>query len=191
MPGPLRTLRALLACTSLVFSGAACADLFTERATDLQQESRRATRQGKQLAVLFEQEGCEACATMRRQAFSDRAAAREFEKSYRTLRVDIGRGDALSTPDGQPTAARAWAERLRIPGTPAIAFFDGGGKLRYRHVGPLANGTELRLLGRYIAAGEYERRPFVSYLSARKLGVKRVNNAINNVPGALCHTRSS
>jgi len=179
--------RILLAAAALAFSGVARADLFKDHASDLQQESLLAGKAGKRLVVLFEQEDCEACETLRHKVLSSKAAERQFGRAYRTLSVDIGHRAELITPDGKPGAARAWAARLRIPGTPAIAFFDRDGKLLYRHVGPLADSGELLLLGRYIAAGEYERRPFVSYLSARKLGVRPGSAA----SGAICHTRNS
>lgn len=162
------------------------AELFGHAATDLAAEAATAARQGRQLAVLFEQEDCDACRKLKKNVLSDKATERLFDRHYRTAAVNLPREGDITLPDGRVQSPRAWAERLRIPGTPAIAFFDGKGQLVYRHVGAPADRQEFLLLGRYVASAEYEKRPFISYLSAQRLGTRLGATA----KGDVCHTPS-
>jgi thioredoxin-related protein len=190
----LRLFRHLLTVALLVLLAGATfageAKLFVDHSADLASEARAAAGERRILAVLFEQEGCSACVKQRRQVFSDASAARRFAAGFRTLAVDLASEDeSFVTPDGRKLSPRQWAERLRIPGTPALAFFDGAGNILYRHVGALADAGELSLLARYVDNGEYERLPFAAY--ARQAAARRSSAAVNNhLDGSICRTRS-
>ncbi|MBK1679016.1 thioredoxin family protein [Rhodocyclus tenuis] len=171
----------------LCLSVAVHAEIFSERTEDLAQQVKLATGQGKQLAVLFEQDGCDACARLRRNVFSDKAAAKRFASTFRTVSVDLGREDGrVVTPDGSPQPLREWAARLRVPGTPALLFFDRDGHILYRHVGPLTDGEALRLLARYVVSGEFENQPFASFLASHRSAAA----AKHSLQGDICRTRS-
>lgn len=177
-------IRFLMLAGTLLWLPAAHATLFQNASIDLARETSQAAREGKQLAVLFEQEGCDACKRLKQTVLSDRQAERRFGQRYRTVSVDLASTGDIVAPNGKTVPIRAWAERLRILGTPALAFFDQGGQLLYRHVGPLNSSGEFLLLGQYIAKGEYETRPFVSYLAAQQ--AKRRGD--KETDPAICHT---
>jgi thioredoxin-related protein len=170
----------------LAVAAPARAELFSASATDLAAEATAAAREGKQLAVLFEQEDCDACRKLKKTVLSDKATERLFGRGYRTVSVNLTKDSDITLPDGKAQSPKAWAGRLRIVGTPAIAFFDKNGQLLYRHVGAPADSQEFVLLGRYVASAEYEKRPFVSYLSAQRLGGRA--SVIGK--GEICHTPS-
>lgn len=178
--------RALAALASLLVIGSANAGLFESAPGDLSRESILGARDGKLLVVLFEQQDCESCARLRSSVLNDKTAEQGFSKRYRTVAVNLTSTDPVTTPDGNSLPRKEWAQRLRVVGTPAIAFFDANGRLRYRHLGTLANGRELQLLGDYVASAAYERVPFANFVAAQRIGA-RVDSAQKD---ALCHTRS-
>jgi len=178
----------LVCLFALLFTWAqpAAAALFSERTTDLQQQAAIATKTGKKLAVLFEQDDCAECLRLKKTVFAEKAASARFGAGYHSVSVNLSRTEALTTPDGRQTTALEWAGRLRIPGTPAIAFFTSDGAILYRHVGPLRSGQELLDLGHYVATAEFDRRPFDAYLATRKL-VPQQNVAVHD---DICRTRN-
>ncbi|MBW7901737.1 MAG: thioredoxin fold domain-containing protein [Rhodocyclaceae bacterium] len=186
MSAPHRLARLLAAAALALAAGLAQAELFATTAVDLARESAQGGRDGKLLAVLFEQDDCAACRELRQKVLGDKATGQAIAARYRTVAVDLSAAGELVTPDGKTLPAKDWAARLRVPGTPALAFFDARGRLLYRHVGPLADGRELQLLGRYVASEEYERRPFSDYLRTQKIG-DRVSALQRE---SVCHTKS-
>lgn len=189
MSSPTRFTRLIAAAALLFAAGLAQAELFPlapAANADLAREVAAGSREGRLLAVLFEQEDCDACRQLRSKVLSNKATEKDFAARYRSVAVNLSADAELVTPGGQSLAPKRWAERLRVVGTPAVAFFDGKGRLLYRHVGPLASGRELELLGRYVATEEYERRPFAAYLQAQKTS-DRVSALQRE---SVCHTKS-
>ena len=178
----LATLFALL----LALAQPAAAALFSERTTDLQQQAAVAARAGKKLAVLFEQDDCAECLRLKKTIYAEKAASARFGAGYHTVSVNLTKAEQVTTPDGRQTTALEWAGRLRIPGTPAIAFFTSDGAILYRHVGPLRSGQDLLDLGHYVATAEFDRRPFDAYLATRKI-VPRQNVVLHD---DICRTRN-
>jgi len=176
-----------LAAIALSFvAGLANAQLFSTTTTDLAREVSTSGVEGKFLAVLLEQEDCHACRQLRNEVLTDKVTAKDFSARYRTIAVNLAADGELVSPDGKSLPVKGWAQRLRVVGTPAIAFFDGKGRLLYRHVGTLASGRELQLLGRYVVSEEYERRPFAAYLKAQKIS-DRVSTLQQE---SVCRTKS-
>jgi thioredoxin-related protein len=141
---------------------------FARGADDLAVEARAAAREGKLLAVLFEQRDCDYCHALR-ETLAQRAAA-SFEQRFRTVHVAIDRADIIETPKGDALPRPQWAEKLGVFATPAIVFFDGEGGLVYRHLGALSSPEELILLGRFIHEQAYEEAPWGAYRDAHGIG---------------------
>lgn len=176
----------ILLTFTLLWAPLCRASLFQVTATDLASETRLAAQERKQLAVLFEQEGCEACAKLKKTVFSDRNAERLFSRRYRTVSVDLASDGDITAPDGKMLSIKAWAEQLRVIGTPALVFFDKDGRPLYRHVGPVRDSGEFVLLGRYVASGESENLPFLAYTAAQQ----RNRRAAPVARPEICHSRN-
>lgn len=168
---PTKITRHTLAVFALAFATtAAAAPLFEQRASDLQAEVAAAARDGKTLAVLFEMHDCQPCAALKKNVFPDRSAVRRFGKEFRTVKVALDESTPLTDPQGTAQTPAALAGRYRVAGTPAIVFLDRQGRLLYRHLGPLADGRTLNLLGRFVRDAHYEQRPFNDFLRAQSTG---------------------
>lgn len=158
---------AVVAALLLGAAGPAAAALFSADAVDLAAELKSAAREKRGLAVYFELPDCSGCRDMKRHVFSDARTERNFGRRYRTLRVDLASGAELVDTDGRRRTPQALAERLRIAGTPAFAFFERDGGLRYRHVGALPDPADFVSLGRFVAEAAYDAQPFAEYRRRR------------------------
>jgi protein SCO1/2 len=160
----MRTLSRLLAALlALVLSGAVHAALFSQESTDLHSEAARARAERKALVLMLELPDCVVCQRMKQSVFP--FVAKTFGAEYRAVRLDIERDRPLVDPAGVATTSRELARRYRVVGTPAFLFFDGEGRLAYRHVGGLDTPRQLELLGRFVRTAGYEREPFAEYLT--------------------------
>ncbi len=176
--GSARFGAAVVAALLLGAAGPAAAALFSADAVDLAAELKSAAREGRGLAVYFELPDCSGCRDMKRHVFSDARAERDFGRRYRTLRVDLASGAELVDTDGRRRTPQALAERLRIAGTPAFAFFERDGGLRYRHVGALPDPADFVSLGRFVAEAAYDAQPFAEYR-------RRSGGALHAAPSPL------
>jgi protein SCO1/2 len=101
---------------------------------------------------------------MKLHVFSDPRTEREWARQYRTVRIDLGKDTALTEPDGKASSTARLAQRLGVTGTPAFAFFDGDGGLRYRHSGLIAQAPDFVRLGQFVTQAAYDEQPFGDYL---------------------------
>jgi thioredoxin-related protein len=152
----------------LMLSATTQAALFETSSADLANEVAVASRDAKLLVVLFEQDGCGACLAMKTNVFRGSSTERTFGGTFRTVSVNLSSTAEVVTPDGKKEQLVAWTRHLRVFGTPALAFFGRDGQLLYRHVGLVANGTELIELGAYVACGEVDHQPFDLYRQSWK-----------------------
>jgi thioredoxin-related protein len=157
-----RFLLALSAC--LFFILPAQAVLFQDSSPELAQESQKAAQEGKLLVVLFELEECDLCRCLKADVFSGHETERLFSRHFRTVSVDLDQSADITTPDGKALPRQAWASRIGVLGTSALAFFDAQEHLIYRHLGPVADGTALLLLGRYVRTNAFDDLPWTLYL---------------------------
>ncbi|MFZ4538675.1 SCO family protein [Propionivibrio sp.] len=144
-------------------SGPAFAALFSADGLDLAAELKRAEGDGRHLAVYFELPDCSGCRDMKQHVFSERRAERDFGRQFRTVRVDLAATGAIVDTDSKRITPVALAQRLRIVGTPAFAFFGSNGALNYRHVGSLPVPDDFVSLGRFVSEAAYENEPFAEY----------------------------
>jgi protein SCO1/2 len=153
--------RRLLALWAVVLATAlpAQAALFERSSGDLRADAKAATAAGKQLAVFLSLPDCAGCLEMERTVFRDARLEAAFARRFHGVRLDIADATEIIDPTGQSVAPAEFARRLRIVGTPSLAFFDGDGKPLYRHTGTLDAHGFGKLIN-YAAHAEYEQRPF-------------------------------
>ncbi len=86
---------------------------------------------GRMLAVLFEQATCAPCDELHGDHFKRRALLTSLS-NLDVAQVDIWSNERLTTPDGRPLAASAWARKLGVIYTPTWVFFDDKGREVFR-----------------------------------------------------------
>lgn len=113
--------------------------------------------QKKPVAVFFEQGRCHACDVLHTGPLNDDKALAEIANIY-SIQLDMWSETPITTPSGDKTTARKWADKLGLFYAPTIIFFDTEGNEIIR----LDSVVKLyRLLGvlQYINTGGYLNEP--------------------------------
>lgn len=120
----------------------------------------------KPLAVYFEAADCDQCEIMHRRILHDKAT-RKLVMLANNLQLDIGSKQQLTTPDGQLTNARQWAQDLGIDYTPSLVFFNRRGEEVMR-IGAFVKTFHFQSVYAYVLEKAYLDEPeFQRYISAR------------------------
>jgi protein SCO1/2 len=153
-------------------SSSAHAALFSSTSQNLSNELSIANTENRRLVVYFELPDCVGCRDMKLHVFPDQQTEREFNRQFRTARIDLASKVALVDTVGKPSTPKQLAQRLSITGTPAFAFFDRDGELRYRHSGLISKPSDFVRLGQFVVDAAYDDQPFGEYL-------RRSSNALH------------
>jgi protein SCO1/2 len=135
------------------------AALFDRLPTDFQAEAKAAGQEGKQLAVFMTLPDCPGCLEMERTVLREVASEKAFSRQYRGVRLDLADTREITDPAGRKTSVADFANRLHVFATPSFVFFNPKGEVLFRYTGTL-DAAGLKRLAAYVAAGEYEKRPF-------------------------------
>ena len=92
---------------------------FLELPEDLQQTSR----DGKRLAILWEQRGCPYCHALHKNNFSDAAVTDYIRANFNVIQLNLWGSREVTDFDGTAMEERALARRWRVNFTPTIQFF--------------------------------------------------------------------
>ena len=84
-------------------------------------------KNGKPVAVFFEQGNCHACDLLHSGPLARKESIAELEK-MNAIQLNMWADTPVVTPAGKETTAREWARSLDIFYTPSIVFFDPQGK---------------------------------------------------------------
>jgi len=119
----------------------------------------------KPLAVYFESKDCAECKTMHERILTDKAT-RQLVLQANNVQLDVGSDQPLTTPSGERTTARKWAQELGISYTPSIVFFDRGKEVM--RISAFLKTFHFQSVYAYVLEKAYLREPeFQRYISAR------------------------
>jgi thioredoxin-related protein len=121
----------------------------------------------KPLLVLFEQKQCLECDELHLDILK-RQPVRKSLDQYRVALLDLWSTDAITTPAGEQTTVRQWADALDIRYAPSMLIFDREGSEIFRTEAYLKAFHVHGALD-YVLDGEYLREPeFQRYLQVRR-----------------------
>jgi thioredoxin-related protein len=121
----------------------------------------------KPLLVLFEQKQCLECDELHLDILK-RQPVRKSLDQYRVALLDLWSTDAITTPAGEQTTVRQWADALDIRYAPSMLIFDRQGSEVFRTEAYLKAFHVHGALD-YVLDGEYLREPeFQRYLQVRR-----------------------
>lgn len=116
------------------------------------------------LVVFFEQGNCHACDILHTQPLQRRVVRQLFDR-FESVQLDMWADTPLIKPDGTPSTAREWAEKLGIFYAPSIVFFDERGDEIIR-VDSVVRFFRLRNVLNYVVSRGYLTEPnFLSWSS--------------------------
>lgn len=129
---------------------------FFSPSDDLQARAAAASKNGKGLAIVFEQAQCDACVEMHQKSFADPKLVKLLSNKFDTVRIDTRGKRTVKGLNGKPQSEEQLARAMGIRYTPSVLFFDASGKEIIRHesylrpehfatlVAFLSNGTYLQ-----------------------------------------------
>jgi thioredoxin-related protein len=162
----------LLLFAVFVAAGAWAAELrdpqsfFNLNMGDLKAEAMEAKADGKKaLLVMFEQEGCPGCRYMRTRVLNRKDVQDYYRANFANLSLDIWSSVPIRDFSNREQTEKAFAQGIRIKGTPTFVFYDLSGNEIARFFGVIETPEEFLLVGRYIASGAYKTRDFAHFKS--------------------------
>ena len=121
-------------------------------------------RDGRPLAVFFEQSHCLECDTFHQKVLSQPIVRSQAEK-LTAVQLDLWSDIPIVTPDGRSTTAREWARELDVGFAPTVVLFDASGAEVVRLEAAFQT-FHTQGIFRYVLDQAYEQQPsFQRYLS--------------------------
>jgi len=121
-------------------------------------------RDGRPLAVFFEQSHCLECDTFHQKVLSQPIVRSQVEK-LTAVQLDLWSDIPIVTPDGRSTTAREWARELDVGFAPTVVLFDALGAEVVRLEAAFQT-FHTQGIFRYVLDQAYEQQPsFQRYLS--------------------------
>ena len=121
-------------------------------------------RDGRPLAVFFEQSHCLECDTFHQKVLSQPIVRSQVEK-LKVVQLDLWSDIPIVTPDGRSTTAREWARELDVGFAPTVVLFDASGAEVVRLEAAFQT-FHTQGIFRYVLERAYEQQPsFQRYLS--------------------------
>ena len=121
-------------------------------------------RDGRPLAVFFEQSHCLECDTFHQKVLSQPIVRSQAEK-LTAVQLDLWSDIPIVTPDGRSTTARNWARELDVGFAPTVVLFNASGAEVVRLEAAFQT-FHTQGIFRYVLDQSYEQQPsFQRYLS--------------------------
>ncbi|MEC8961988.1 MAG: thioredoxin fold domain-containing protein [Pseudomonadota bacterium] len=121
-------------------------------------------RDGRPLAVFFEQSHCLECDTFHQKVLSQPIVRSQVEK-LTAVQLDLWSDIPIVTPDGRSTTAREWARELDVGFAPTVVLFNASGAEVVRLEAAFQT-FHTQGIFRYVLDQSYEQQPsFQRYLS--------------------------
>lgn len=132
---------------------------FSSSIDDLKAELADARASGKRgVLIMFEQEGCAACLYMKSSVLSRKDVQDFYRKHFTNLSLDIHGAIPLRDFAGREMTEKAYADGMRIKGTPTFIFYDLKGTEIFRTIGKV-EPAEFLALGRRVATAASGKPP--------------------------------
>ena len=139
---------------------------FRESSNDLARDLAEANKQGKILAIVWEQYGCYYCKLMHEVNFQDHEIVEYVRDRFEFVQLDMRGGKVLRDLDGGATVESLLSRKNRVTGTPTIQFLDRDGEEVFRMPG-YAKPPLFLAVFEYVAAKAYESRTLREYIVAK------------------------
>ena len=123
------------------------------------------TRDGRPLAVFFEQPRCLQCDTFHQKVLAQ-PIVRSQVKKMTALQLDLWSETPIVTPDGRSTTAQEWARQLGVIFAPTVVLFDEFGKEVVR-LEAAFHTFHTQAIFRYVLERAYEQQPSIQRFLSR------------------------
>ena len=120
----------------------------------------------KYTAIFFEKPNCKSCDLLHKKTLKDNNT-KKLIKQFRSIQLNRYADTKVTTPAGDETTAKDWANQLNITYLPAMVFFDPDGKEVMR-VDTQMHSFHIQSVYDYVLSGAYKTElNFQRYISVR------------------------
>ncbi|MCW8915789.1 MAG: thioredoxin family protein [Magnetovibrio sp.] len=131
------------------------------------QEVEAAADEGKNVVIMFGQNGCPYCAKMHKRVFPHPKVAAQFDETFVLFEVNI-KGDLdVVTHKGEAKTEKAYGSEMRVRATPLFVFFGKDGSEALRLTG-YQDPAMFMTAGRYISSEAYKEGSFLKFVRSGK-----------------------
>lgn len=135
---------------------------------DFPYEVQSAADDGKNVVIMFIQNGCPYCAKMHKRVFPNPEVNAFYSKNFHLIEVN-NKGDLeVVTPEGDTMVEKDYAEKMRVRATPVFVYLGKDGEEALRLTGYQDVGM-FNAAGRYVSSEAYkDGTSFLSFVRAGK-----------------------
>ena len=132
----------------------------------------------KPLAVFFEQTSCPNCDKFHTVNLA-KSDAQGIVKQFKNIQLDMWSDTAVTTPDGEVTTAKKWAEKLGVTYAPSVVFFGKDGKEVIR-LEAMFKAFHTASSFDYVLSEAYKTQPSLqNYITERAEHIREQGNDVN------------
>ncbi len=139
---------------------------FKESSGDLAQDLVETIKQGKLLAIVWEQRGCYYCKQMHEVNFQDHEVMQYVRRRFEFVQLNLHGNRVMLDLGGDATTEARLAQRNRVTGTPTVLFLDREGKEVFRMPG-YANPPLFLTVFEYVSDRAYVSQSLRDYIAAK------------------------
>jgi thioredoxin-related protein len=147
-------------------SGMPTQSWFKESSNDLARDLADVVKQGKLLAVVWEQRGCYYCKQMHEHNFQVHEVVSYVRSRFEFVQINMRGNRVVMDLEGNPATEAMLARRNRVTGTPTIQFLDRGGKEVFRMPGYAKPALFLTVF-EYVAEKAYISQSLKEFVGAK------------------------
>lgn len=133
---------------------------------DFPSEVSDAAEDGKNVVIMFHQNGCPYCDKMRKRVFPHPAVSAFYGEKFHLIEVN-NKGDLdVVTHDGEAMAEKDYAQKMRVRATPVFVFLGKDGSEALKLTG-YQDADMFNAAGRYVSSDAYQDgTSFISFVRA-------------------------
>lgn len=152
----MRVLYSALAVLWFTVTPAAAVDFVVEPLEyDFPADISAAAEEGKNIVVMFHQNGCPYCDKMRKRVFPHPKVSALFNEKFYLIEVNNKGSLEVITHDGETMTEKDYAQKMRVRATPVIVFFAQDGTEALKLTG-YQDPDMFTAAGRYVSMGAFK-----------------------------------
>lgn len=163
----LSTFAALVAAFLMLSAPAGASDFVVEPLDyDFPDEVATAADEGKNIVIMFHQNGCPYCDKMRKRVYPNPKVSALYDDKFYLMEVNM-KGDLdVVTHDGESMVEKDYAQKMRVRATPVFLFLSKDSKEALKLTG-YQDANMFNAAGRYVSSGAFkDGSSFLSFVRA-------------------------
>mgnify|MGYP000011524725 CR=1 FL=1 len=151
-----RIFGAVIAALLLAVTPVRAADFVVEPLEyDFPYDIEAAAEEGKNIVIMFHQNGCPYCDKMRKRVFPHPKVSALFNEKFNLIEVNNKGSLEVITHDGETMTEKGYAQKMRVRATPVLLFFAKDGTEALKLTG-YQDPAMFTAAGRYVSSDAFK-----------------------------------